>query len=152
MKSTVEERREEAVKRLEYLYSNGMGFRPAVTVFKKSGKKCGIFENLGGFSRAVYYDLYLNEGQEEYNEMIQLKEEFEKEYNATVYLIQITHTEFGRAIAMLYVGEEKEYWQEDMEDLKQKYARAYVSCGGMEDIGNIGFEYDRACGGIYRTY
>ena len=132
MSTTIEERKEEALKRLEYLAKNGMKFKAPIEAFKHN--EIGIFENQGSIFKAVYYNLKQNRSQKEYQEMYEKVVEFESEYNATVYLIQITHTEFGKAISMFYVS---------------KCVNTY--CGNMHDIGSIEFAYDRTCGGIYRV-
>lgn len=147
--TTLEEKKIEGLKRLNYMVQRGMTFKKPVQLFRNG--KVGIFENLGGYSRAVFYDLYLNQGQEEYDEIIELKDNFEKEYNALVYLIQISHTEFGRAISMLYVCDNKKEWEMDWEGLKENRVCAYVTVGDCTDIGDIGIAYDGMFGGIYRT-
>lgn len=149
--ATKEERKIEGMKRLQYLASRGMEFKTPIQAFKNN--KVGIFENQGGFAKAVYYDLYLNQGQEDYDTLIKAKEEFEEEYNSTVYLIQISHTSFGKCATMFYVSNNQEEWKMDWDDLKENCACCNVYNFDFEEseIGSIGFEYDRMFGGIYRT-
>lgn len=149
--TTLEEKKIEGLKRLNYMVQRGMEFKKPIELFKRD--KVGIFENLGGFSRAVFYDLYLNESDEEYKEMIEAKEQFEKEYNALVYLIQISHTGFGKCVSMFYVCDQKEEWEMDWDDLKNNIAcvNVYNQTYQESEIGSIGFAYDGLCGGIYRT-
>ena len=149
--TTKEERKIEGMKRLQYLASKGMTFKKPIIAFKNN--KVGIFENQGSFARAVYYDLYLNRGQEDYDKMIKAKEEFEEEYNATVYLMQVSHTEFGKQVSMFYVGNNKEEWKMDWDDFNYNCAccNVYELDYDNNEVGSIGFEFDKVFGGIYRT-
>lgn len=150
--STLQAKNQEGIKRIEFLKNNGMKFgKQVLDTFKSGG--VGIFENQGMPFRSVYYSLYLNKGQKEYDEIIEEKENFEKEYQAKVYLILISHTEFGKLVSMLYVSNHNEEWNYDNEDLKEKVAYAYVfnqTDNDCSEIGSIAFEYDSICGGIYR--
>ena len=151
--ATLEERKEEALKRLNILKANGMTFTQPIEAFKKGS--VGIFENQGAMARAVYYDLYLNKGDnDKYDKIIKYKEELEAKWDYTVYLIQIAHTNFGTCVSMFYVSNSEEDWEWDRSDLKENYA--YVDCYNMtyeecSEGGTIGFAYDKAYGGIYRT-
>ncbi len=150
--STLQAKNLEGIKRIEYLTRNGMKFGKQVLETFKSGG-VGIFEYQNKVFKSVYYSLYLNKGQADYDEMIEAKEEFEKEYQSKVYLILINHTEMGKHISMLYVSNNNEDWNYDNEDLKEHTPYAYVfNCDIPEysGIGRIGFEYDSLCGGIYR--
>ena len=77
---------------------------------------------------------------------------FEKEHNAVVYHTLHTNTEFGELLAILYVGQYKEEWQTDREDLKQGIAFSYVhnlTCPEFSEFGSIGFT--PKYGGLIRT-
>ena len=151
--ATLEERKEEALKRLNILKTNGMAFAQPIEAFKKGS--VGIFENQGRIARAVYYDLYLNKGDnDKYDRIIKYKEELEQKWDYTVYLILISHYDFGDIATMFYVSECKEDWEYDRQDLKEGYT--YADCFNMteEDFsegGTIGFSYDAMYGGLYRT-
>lgn len=151
--TTLEERKEEALKRLEILKANGMNYAEPIKAFKKGS--VGIFENLGRTARAIYYDLYLNKGNNDrYDRIIEYKEDFEKKRNCTVYLILISHTEFGDLASMFYVSEAKEEWKYDIQDLESGYTYSEVFNMTDEDCsegGSIGFSYDAMYGGLYRT-
>ena len=147
--STLQAKNLEGIKRIEYLTRNGMKFGKQVLETFKSGG-VGIFEYQNKVFKSVYYSLYLNKGQADYDEMIKVKEEFEKEYQSKVYLILINHTEEGKQISMLYVSNNNEEWSYDNEDLKEHTPYAYVFNRDISEIGRIGFEYDSLCGGIYR--
>lgn len=150
---TKEEQKKEALKRLNLLKEKGMKFhKPVIDCFKKGDVP--IFENQGMPFRSVFYYLYGNQGQDPYDEIIRYKEEFEKEYHCLVYLILITHSQFGTLYDMLYVSRNEEEWEMDIDELKQGYS--YVNCVNASDpmlseIGEIGFKYDSVCGGIYRS-
>lgn len=144
---------QEALRRLQILKEKGMKFhKPVYDCFCR--RDTPIFENQGLGFRSVFYSLYGNKGQEPYDEIIKAKEEFEKEYNSLVYLILITHSNFGTLYDMLYVSHNDEEWEFDRDELEQGYA--YVNCVNADDpmlseIGEIGFKYDNVCGGIYRS-
>lgn len=147
------ERKEEAVKRLQFLKKKGMKFgKEPIEAFKRGS--VGIFENQSRIFRSTYYDLYMNKSQEDYQEIIKAKEEFESKRNCTVYLIQISHTDFGKCVSMFYVSDTEEEWGMDNSDLNEGYTYAYVynqTYPDYSEIGSIGFAYDNMCGGIYRT-
>ena len=147
------QRKEEAVKRLQFLKKKGMKFGKAPIDAFKNGS-VGIFEYQNSIFRSTYYEGYMNESQEEYQEIIKAKEEFESERNCTVYLIQISHTEFGKCVSMFYVSDTEEEWAMDNSDLNDGYTYAYVynqTYPDYSEIGSIGFAYDGRCGGVYRT-
>ena len=149
---TKEEKRIEALKRLQYLSKNGMKYKEPITAFENGD--IGIFENQGSVFKSVYYSLDLNQGQYPYNKIKEEVAKFEEEYNSVVYLIQLAHTQFGKVYNMFYVSDNEEEWEMDWDDLKQKYSVVY--CYNISDpmgceIGSIAFEYDNICGGIYRV-
>jgi hypothetical protein len=145
--------REEAIKRLEWLKANGMTYSPATTVFKK-GEDVGIFENQGGPFDAVYYNLKLNTGDNDmYDKLNKVYEKLEGNENV-VYLIQISHTEFGTLASFFYVSTEESEWKYDWEDLKHGEQLCYVANLDDEmcsEYGSIGFKFSRTMGGIVRT-
>lgn len=153
-KNLKELQKEECVKRLNLLIANGMGFKEPLKAFTKKND-VGIFERQNKTFKAIYQELYLNEGDEMYDKIIEAKENFESEYDAMVYLIQITHTNFGTMASIFYVSKNEEEWENDIEMLKEKSQYVYVA--NLDDkycseIGEIGFDYDKLCGGIYRTW
>lgn len=89
---------------------------------------------------------YLNERE------LAVVRDFEKKHNAVVYHTLHTTTEFGELLAILYVGQYKEEWQTDREDLKQGIAFSYVhnlTCPEYSEFGSIGFT--PKYGGLVRT-
>ena len=86
------------------------------------------------------------------DEQKELIEEFEKEYNALVYHVIHTYTEFGELYNFLYVSDHNEEWICDHDDLEEGYAYAYVwnkTDEWCSEIGSIGVR--GKFGGIVRT-
>jgi len=79
--------------------------------------------------------------------------EFEKEYNALVYHVVKSYTQFGVMNNYFYVSDYEDEWEMDNEDLKDGYAVVYAdnlddpSCS---EIGSIQWEL-LPSGGIRRT-
>ena len=67
---------------------------------------------------------YIDESTE--NDLMAKVKEFENEYDAVVYSVITTNTNFGLLYSFLYVSNEKEEWDYDIEDLKDNYAMSYV--------------------------
>ena len=149
--TTLEERKEEALKRLNFLHKKGMKLTEPIKWFDKG--EIAIFEYQNRIFNSIQYGLYMNKNQERYARMIKQKEEFEKERNCTVYLILVRHTEFGEQATMFYVSNCKAEWKEDFEDLQNKSPICYVANEDdmCNESGSILFEYSSNCGGIYRT-
>ena len=153
-KTTKEERIQEGIKRLKKLKDMGMLYHVPIQALEKKGD-IGIFENQGGFAKSVYYEMRLNSGDgDRYDNMCETIDFFEKETNATVYLILVNHTEFGELWTFMYVPEDKGMWGKDMKDLESKQAFVYChvpDAAYMSEYGSIAFEFDKFFGGIYRT-
>lgn len=60
------------------------------------------------------------------DEQKRIVKEFEEEYNALVYFVIRSYTEFGKLDSFLYVSDHEEEWEMDIEDIKDGYAVAYV--------------------------
>ena len=117
-----------------------------------------VYNGLGVTKRTLYVSERMSKDfpavlywAKNYEGLMDKVEDFEKEYNAYVYHVILTHTTFGDMYAMLYVSDEKEYWEEEREDLKEGYAYANVWTPdiGVEEIGEIGVK--ASMGGIERT-
>ena len=149
---TVEEKREEAVKRLEILKGLGMSYTAPLRAFK-AGEDVGIFENMGQGAEAVYYALNLNTGDGGfYDNLKAAVDEFEKEHNALVYLILVAHTVYGDLCDMFYVSNNKKEWSRDRANLQKK--RSYIYCHNLSEpmfseSGTVAFEFSKRYGGIY---
>lgn len=154
MNINIEVKREEAVKRLEILKGLGMSYTAPLRAFKE-GEDVGIFENMGPGAEAVYYALNLNTGDGGfYDDLKAAVDEFEKEHNAIVYLILVTHTAYGTLCDMLYVSDYKKEWPSDRADLQEGLSCVY--CYNLEEpmfseFGTVAFEFSKRYGGIYRV-
>lgn len=123
-KVTREKKKEEAIKRMKVL---GL-FKPCIKSFEKYDE-LQLTEPTGG--------LYEFSDNAELNAKIK---EFEEEYNALVYHVIHTYTQFGELYNFLYVSDYEEEWEYDNEDVKAGYAVAYVwnkTDEWMSEIGGI---------------
>lgn len=85
-------------------------------------------------------------------ELVDKVKEFEKDNKVKVYFCLLTYTEFGTLFDMLYVADEKEYWEEEKEDLKLGYAMSNcknLTDDMMSDFGSIAIK--GMSGGIIRV-
>ena len=119
-----EKKKEEAIKRMNVL---GL-FKPCIKAFTK------------------YDELQLTEptgGLYEFNDNAELNvkvKEFEEEYDALVYHVIHTCTQFGELFNFLYVSDYEEEWEMDNADIAEGYVVAYVwnkSDDWMSEIGSI---------------
>lgn len=94
MKTTKEQRKEQAVKLLEQLDI----YKPYINGFKQNDKVC-FYERFAGFW--VYQE----------PEIEKKMQEIEKEYDCTVYAITHEFTEFGECYDFLIVPNYKSEWK-----------------------------------------
>ena len=109
-KITRKDKKDEAIKRMIVL---GL-FQPCIRAFEKYDE-VQLTEPYGG--------LY------EFSDDSELKakvKEFEEEYDALVYHVIHTYTQFGELYNFLYVSDYKEEWELDRADVRAGYAIAYV--------------------------
>ena len=135
-KVSKENKKVEAIKRMEIL---GL-FKPCIKAFTKYDE-VQLTEPFGG--------LYEFSDNEELNAKIK---EFEEEYNALVYHVIHTPTQFGDLYSFLYVSDYAEEWEMDNADIKDGYAVAYVwnkSDDWMSEIGGIAVQ--EKFGGLVRV-
>ena len=131
-----EKKKEEAIKRMNIL---GL-FKPCIKAFEKYDE-VQLTEPTGG--------LY------EFNDDAELKakiKEFETEYDALVYHVIHTYTQFGELYNFLYVSDYKEEWEFDRADVKAGYAIAYVwnkTDEWMSEMGSIAIR--ELFGGLVRV-
>ena len=88
----------------------------------------------------------------ENTELCDKVKEFEAEYNALVYHVIRTLTQFGELYNFLYVSDHQEEWEMDNEDIAAGYALAYVwnkTDEWCSEFGSIGVR--GKFGGIVRT-
>ena len=94
MKTTKEQRKEQAVKLLNQLAV----YKPYIKGFEQADNVC-FFENFGGFW--VYQE----------PEIEKKMKEIEKEYDCTVYAVTHEYTDFGECYDFLIVGNYKSEWK-----------------------------------------
>lgn len=94
MKTTKEQRKEQAVKLLNQLAI----YKPYIKGFEQADNVC-FFENFGGFW--VYQE----------PEIEKKMKEIEKEYDCTVYAVTHEYTDFGECYDFLIVGNYKSEWK-----------------------------------------
>lgn len=126
---------EEAVKRMKMLKI----YEPAIELFKTEGRLMASEPPFGAL-----YDL--NE------EQLRIARQFEKEYDAMVYMAVIAHTTIGEMISYLFVSKDKSEWEFDIDDIEGNVVFAYtynVDDPDCSESGLIGFE--SRGGGIIRT-
>ena len=78
-------------------------------------------------------------------EDLQRIREFEESYNALVYLVIRSYTDFGKMDSYLFVSDYNEEWERDRNDLRAKEPLSYVFNHDMPECSEIG------CIGIERT-
>ena len=119
-----EKKKEEAIKRM-----NALGlFKPCIKAFTKYDE-LQLTEPTGG--------LYEFNDDEELNAKVK---EFEEEYDALVYHVIHTYTQFGELFNFLYVSDYEEEWEMDNADIEDGYVVAYVwnkSDDFLSEIGSI---------------
>jgi hypothetical protein len=136
MSISMETKKAEAIKRMKALDL----YKPYITLFEKENK---IF--LSEMTGGVY----------EFNdntELVTKVKEFEEEYDALVYHVIRTMTQFGELYNFLYVSKYEEEWEMDNEDISEGYALAYVwnkTDEWCSEFGSIGVQ--GKFGGIVRV-
>ena len=131
-----ENKKEEAIKRMRML---GM-FKPCIKSFDKHDE-VQLTEPNGG--------LYEFSDNEELNAKIK---KFEEDYNALVYHVIHTYTQFGELYNFLFISDYEEEWEYDIADLKDGYVIAYVwnkSDDWCSEMGSIVVQ--ERFGGIVRV-
>ena len=105
-----ENKKVEAINRMKALDL----FGPCIKAFKNRDE-VQLSEMTGGL-----YEISSNA------ELTAKVKEFEAEYNALVYHVIHTFTQFGELYNFLYVSDYQEEWEMDHEDLKDNYIMCYV--------------------------
>ena len=109
MNIPIEKKKEEAIKRMKTLDI----FTETIRQFKN--------EELVSYSEPPLGANYWLDDEQK-----RIVKEFEEEYNALVYFVIRSYTEFGKLDSFLYVSDHEEEWEMDIEDIKDGYAVAYV--------------------------
>lgn len=145
-----EMRKQEAIKRLEYLNEKGLMY-DVVAKFKKKESELYYSDRFMGYGSLFFFN---DEGSFP-TEWLDYVKEFEEEYNATVY--HLTHekfkTSFGdvmECLDMFYVSNNEDEWEYDWEDLRDGlvYANVVNLTNNIKEIGSIAF--DVSGGGLIR--
>ena len=136
MNVSIETKKAEAIQRMKALDL----YKPYITLFEKDNK-IFLSEMTGG--------VYEFDNDEALNAKVK---EFEEEYNATVYHVIRTMTQFGELYNFLYVSDHEDEWEMDNADIEAGYALAYVwnkTDEWCSEFGSIGVK--GKYGGIVRT-
>lgn len=136
MNVSMEMKKTEVIKRMKTLDL----YKPYITLFEKDNQ-IFLSEMTGGV-----YEFNDNE------ELIAKVKAFEEEYNALVYHVIRTMTQFGELYNFLYVSDHQDEWEMDNEDIEAGYALAYVwnkTDEWCSEFGSIGVR--GKFGGIVRT-
>lgn len=136
MNIPISEKKTEAIKRMRMMHL----IPDAIKQFKN--------ENQIMVSEPPFGGLYWIEDELQ----IAIKE-FEEKNNALVYLVIRAFTNFGKMDSLLFVGDYKEDWEMENEDIKDGIVFSYTINYDMPDcseMGSIGFR--SIGGGILRTY
>lgn len=121
MKVSMENKKKEAIRRMEDL---GI-YSETINQFET--------EDLVSYSEApLGTNFWINKEQRE------VVKKFEEEYNALVYFIVRTETEFGTLDSFLYVSDHEDEWEMDNEDLKYGYIVAYVYSYDAPEFSEFG--------------
>lgn len=114
----------EAIKRMNLL-----------NIFKPTIKE---FEDEGKISKSIMGGLYWLDEED-----IKRVREFEEKFNAVVFNVIECNTEFGRLQNLLYVSENQEEWEYDIEDIKHGMVFSYVynlDAPDFSEFGSIGIK------------
>lgn len=136
MNVSMEIKKAEAIKRMKALDL----YKPYITLFTKENK-IFLSEMTGG--------VYEFDDDNELNAKVRV---FEEEYNAMVYHVIRTMTQFGELYNFLYVSDYEDEWEMDNDDIADGYAMAYVwnkTDEWCSEFGSIGVQ--GKFGGIVRT-
>ncbi len=134
MKITREQKKAEALKRMEFLQLHPNTLKE----FKQ--------QNVVNYSESYGILYWLDE------KWTTLVKDFEIKHNALVYHVIHNYTEFGEILTLLYVSDYQKEWENDWEDLKQGYACAYVvnlDDDWCSEFGSVGIRPQ--FGGLVRT-
>lgn len=120
-------------------------YKPTKEQIAESKKRIELLDLEPRFSDKLYMSdrYYIREVKDGEMDLIRAINNFEKNYNAYVYHIIYTKSNFGNLYSMLYVSNNTEEWKADRKDLQNKECYAYVYNKSDEvcsEIGLIGVE------------
>ena len=115
-----DKQKQEAIKRLEILSRNYGLVKDVVNDYKRSNLLYYSEQTkLGG----ILYWCTKENGAERFETLVR---EFEEEHNVIVYHVIHCYTSFGELLNLMYISENEEVWEQDVEDLKNGYTLAYA--------------------------
>lgn len=120
-------------------------YKPTKEQIAESKKRIELLGLEPRFSDKLYMSdrYYIREVKDGEMDLIRAINNFEKNYNAYVYHIIYTKSNFGNLYSMLYVSNNTEEWKANRKDLQNKECYAYVYNKSDEvcsEIGLIGVE------------
>lgn len=123
MKTTIKAKKKEAIERMQAL-------KMAPDAIRDFSNKGTVMVSEGKFGALYDVDECVKE----------IIKDFEEKYDALVYTVVHSFTEFGELYDLLYVCDSEEEWEMDREDLKDFYAISgcYNISDGFYEIGTIG--------------
>ena len=135
MNITKEEKKKEAVKRMEQLNI----ISDAIKQFTNSNTLMVSEPPFGGL-------YWLNEEEKE------MVRKFEEEYNSLVYMVIRSYTQFGVVDSLLHVNDYKEEWKLDREDLENNIVMTYSINHDNPIFSEFGsIVVKQICGGLVRV-
>lgn len=125
---------EEATKRLETLQTIGL-WDEVVRLWKEEGEPC-VSTRVYGTGNAG-----INFAFSEKPELDKIKNNFEKNYDCTVYYGIFSETQLGNCLSLFYVSNTKGDWKYEKSGMKKGYASVYAWNieGEFGEFGSIGF-------------
>lgn len=87
------------------------------------------------------------------NHFVKIVKDFESRAGSLVYHAQLLHTEFGDLLTLLYVSKHESEWEQDIKDLSNEQALAYVRNVNDDlssEFGYVGIKPKN--GGVSRTW
>ena len=128
----IEEKKAEAVSRMKML-----GIYPeTIRQFEKEGYISRSEPPFGAY--------YWVEGED-----LKALRKFEQEHDCLVYTVVRSYTSIGMMDSYLFVGDDREDWELDREDLKEGYAFTYTinrDNRELSEFGTIGIDLGYAAG------
>lgn len=136
-----EKQKKEAIKRLKMLKV----MPNVIKDFEENGRVY-YSERQNKIFNAILYWL---DNEEKF---VKIVEEKERKHNILVYHCQLTHTEFGDLLSLLYVSADEDNWEYERQDIQNGITYCYVAnldCEYDSDWGTIGITPSQ--GGVLRT-
>lgn len=137
-------KKEEAIRRMKMLHL----LDNVIEEFEEKGI-VELSEYMGAAFPAVLYWT----SNDTYPGLDEKIREFEEEYNALVYHVQLSHLTFGDCYSFFYVSDDEEEWEADRRLLEDGCPIVYVWNATDEwcsEFGSIGIR--PVMGGVERTY